>query len=125
MQTILWRTTQERQLDGPFEEKSEILRLLLRDLKKSANADRPRPIIVLTWPTMWFEAGWDSARTRRRILDISEGLDIPAYDLTDQLRARQEKDGVPIYHPISSHWTRAGHEVAAAQIAEYFEKLAF
>lgn len=125
-QLLRFRLTGNHMFDDDFERVSKVNRLILRELKKEAATQPNQPkLVVMTWPSMHYDKGWDSQRIRDDIVASAEAEGLPVYDLEGQLLEKEKELGASVYDPAVSHWNRAGHEVAARQLAEHFEKIDF
>lgn len=59
---------------------------------------------------------WDPQQATRRFAALCEELNIPRIDLQDELSLVAGREA--IYYPNDSHWTPAGHQVAAVQLGK-------
>jgi hypothetical protein len=59
---------------------------------------------------------WDPQQATRRLAALCEELQIPRIDLQEELRLGAGNE--PVYYPNDSHWTPAGHKIAATQLGE-------
>jgi lysophospholipase L1-like esterase len=64
------------------------------------------------------DADYDSDAPRRRFAALFEKNGIPYVDMTDAVAA-VEATGKHLYHPVDTHFTAAGHEVVARELANF------
>jgi hypothetical protein len=84
--------------------------------------DRAERAVRQGWRGAWQEdpngikRTWDPQQATRRLTALCEELQIPRVDLQQELRLGAVHE--PIYYPNDSHWTPAGHKIAATQLGD-------
>lgn len=84
--------------------------------------ERAREAARKGWQGAWQEdpsgvkRTWDPQQATRRLAALCEDLQIQRVDLQQELRRMAADEAV--YYPHDSHWTPAGHQVAAAELGK-------